>query len=258
MNPKKQKLIDESNDTLELCKKLPKEFNIYESICYKQPADEIDISNMLANGKHKITIKNADCLSIANRLPNTCILNFASAYHPGGGFLTGAQAQEESICRRSSLYLSIKDNEMYNINNKDKSKYYTDTMIYSPNVYVIKNEGFRTFMNPIKYSVITAPAVNINKIGFLDKTIANEVKTVMTNRIRKLIKIAIINGQRNIVLGAWGCGVFGNHPRNVAQYFYDVLVNEEYENYFDNIFFAIYKSNSALKCFHEVFKNKKD
>ena len=67
MNPKKQKLIDESNDTLELCKKLPKEFNIYESICYKQPADEIDISNMPANGKHKITIKNADCLSIANR-----------------------------------------------------------------------------------------------------------------------------------------------------------------------------------------------
>jgi uncharacterized protein (TIGR02452 family) len=253
VNPKRQRLVDAAKDTLEICKKLPENLNIYEAICYKQPVEDIDISNCKADGKHKIIIKNADCLSIAGKLPNTCILNFASANHPGGGFLTGAQAQEESICRRSSLYLSIKDNEMYDINRKDTSKFYTDTMIYSPNVYVVKSENLHPLANHIKYSVITAPAVNLNKVGYMNIAMGKQLETVMTNRIRKIIKVAIVNGQRNIVLGAWGCGVFGNHPKNVAQYFYNVLVNEEYEKYFDNIFFAIYKSNSALKSFHEVF-----
>jgi uncharacterized protein (TIGR02452 family) len=101
-------------------------------------------------------------------------------------------------------------------------------------------------------SVITAPAVNRNKAKHAS---IKDVDTVMKYRIRNILKIAIVNDKQNIVLGAWGCGVFGNSPKNIATDFKEVL-DEGYKDYFNNIVFAIYHNQRTVTEFKYVFNVK--
>lgn len=152
---------------------------------------------------------------------NIVALNFASATTPGGGYLNGSTAQEESICRASMLYPCItKDTRMYKENRADYSPLYTDRMQYSPNVPVIRNDNGELLDNFEVASFITAPAVNkkmAKKLFISDHTIDKSMDT----RIRKILSLALINNPSVIVLGAFGCGVFGNKKDVV----YDIFEN---------------------------------
>ena len=74
-----------------------------------------------------------------------------------------------------------------------------------------------------------------------------------------MLKIAAENGYRNLVLGAWGCGAFGNKPEAVAEHFRQVLIDEEYGKCFDNVCFAIYGRTDSrnFTVFNDVFGHKK-
>lgn len=170
----------------------------------------------------------------------TC-LNFASGKHPGGGFLTGAKAQEETLARSSALYPSIAQmKEMYNYNRK-KWGFYSDYMVFSPNVPVFRKDAGEFEEEPYFVSMITSPAVNAGIIMKSNPTQRHAISQKMKARIRKIIAVARSNEQKVLVLGAFGCGVFGNSPEEVARIFHDVFEEPEYKGYFKRVVFAIYE-----------------
>ncbi len=181
-------------------------------------------------------------------------LNFASAKNPGGGFLGGSQAQEESIARSTGLYnCQLKADAYYEINRKTKSCIYTDYMIYSPGVPIIKNEDGQNLDQLIHCGVITAPAVNKGAVKRNEQVSEQEIEKVMRRRIKKVLAIPLVNNHKNLVLGAWGCGVFQNNPIDIANYFKEIL-NTEFKNKFDKIVFAIYaRDERFIKPFYEAF-----
>ncbi|MCB0516410.1 MAG: TIGR02452 family protein [Chitinophagales bacterium] len=160
------------------------------------------------------TTLNAAGKLIVQGFNDVLCLNFASAKNAGGGFLNGSQAQEESIARASGLYpCLLKCKAYYEANRKNSSCLYTDYMIYSPHVPVLKDEEGNYLAKPLSVSFITAPAVNANVVRQKEPANVPKIEAVMKRRINMVLGIALENKHENIVLGAWGCGVFGNDPK---------------------------------------------
>lgn len=188
--------------------------------------------------KNQTTIQ--ACLEHLNGEPLVC-LNFASARNPGGGFLGGSQAQEESLARASGLYKSqMRHMEMYEANREQRSLLYLDYMIYSPAVPFFKDESDKLLTQPYQVSVITAPAPNRGAISANQPERLPEVPETMDRRIKRVLALALKYGYQQIVLGAWGCGVFRNDPAMVAESFYKQLTNGgEFEGKFKKVIFGV-------------------
>lgn len=180
-----------------------------------------------------------DNLLKANNEPVFC-LNFASAKNIGGGFLTGAQAQEESIARVTGLSACCFEffEEYYQFHRSRKSMLYTDTMIYSPAVPIFKNDEGEYLDEPQKVSILTSAAVNAGVVKRQERKRIDKIIPVMHQRTEKVLAIAHRNGYKNLVLGAWGCGVFQNEPKDIAKIFYELLTTK-FEDCFEEVVFAI-------------------
>ncbi|NVK63507.1 MAG: TIGR02452 family protein [Flavobacteriales bacterium] len=183
------------------------------------------------------------------------VLNFASAKNPGGGFLGGAQAQEESLARSSSLYLSIDQmQEMYNFNRSRRTYVYSDYMIYSEDVIFFRNDEME-LMQPYKVDVITSPAVNVSAMLQNNRSELSKVQEAMLQRIDKMLALFVDKGIKRIVLGAWGCGVFRNDPKDMARYFAHFLKGDgKYTNAFEHVRFSVLdrKSGKTFECFKKL------
>ena len=205
----------------------------------------------------KLTVINSDSYAAAKDLDRALVLNFANAHKAGGGFRAGANAQEEALCRCSTLYKSItsdKAKEMYSYNNTHASRVESDYMLISDDVLVFRNEHLALLEEPFMTSVITIPAPN--KYGaavFASSSLINET---FRRRIRIMVKAAIKRGYKNMVLGAWGCGAFGNKPSDVAGFFREIIVDEGYGRLFEEVRFAIYGSEDGknITAFRKVFE----
>ena len=209
----------------------------------------------------KIEVTGETTITASLRLINqdgiheTVCLNFASAKNPGGGFLTGSQAQEESLARSSGLYPCISQmSEMYEYNRNNRTCLYSDYMIHSPKVPFIRYDSGKLMDKPVLISVITAPAVNAGVVMQGDKEDQDKIGEVMIERIRKILAVAAVNKSRAIVLGAFGCGVFKNKPEDVAGYFERVLLKEGYKVLFDKIVFAVYEKSEDKRNFNPFNK----
>ncbi|WP_342566107.1 TIGR02452 family protein [Paenibacillus sp. FSL R7-0345] len=196
--------------------------------------------------KANIAVTGESTLEAAQRLveregiDRTVCLNFASAKNPGGGFLGGSQAQEESLARASALYPSIVQmNEMYDYNRSRKTCLYSHYMIHSPGVPVFRDSRDLLLAKPYTVSMITAPAVNAGVVRERAPQEVPLIAGVMLERIRYILAVAAEQGHRAVVLGAFGCGVFRNDPAEVAGYFGQVLLEEGYRTLFDHVVFAI-------------------
>ena len=208
----------------------------------------------------EIKVDTFDSLTSAkvNGVGRVLVLNFANAYHPGGGFLRGAIAQEEAICRCSSLYVSIsseKAAEMYAYNKAHISPEGSDYMLLSPNVCVFRDCNCNLISNPYNVSVITAAAPNLYDEAY--KLNEPQLGEIMRHKIRNVITVAAQNAYDTLILGAWGCGAFGHNARDMAGYFYDVLVGENYRRYFDRIVFSIYAKDEYDYNYKEFAKSFK-
>ncbi|WP_338541916.1 TIGR02452 family protein [Paenibacillus tundrae] len=203
------------------------------------------------------TLAAAARLVTDEQLQDVVCLNFASAKNPGGGFLGGSQAQEESLARATGLYPCIVQmTEMYEHNRKLRTCLYSDHMIYSPEVPVIRDDQDRLLVKPYCAAFITAPAVNAGVVRAREEADDQVIESVMKQRIRYILDVAIAHGHRTIVLGAFGCGVFRNDPVQVAKFFHDVLVQEHDREAFERIVFAIFdrtKEQSTLNAFQQRF-----
>ena len=180
-----------------------------------------------------------------------CILNFASSTKPGGGYLNGRGAQEETLCRQTLLYPTLKGSFMYTFNKSNGSKPEgSDSMIYSPNVHVIRDDNYNR-IRPFTVNVISSPAVD-NRSGNIHHS-----KEIMENRIRKIILLAAAEKNDVLILGAFGCGVFKNDPFESATIFKKILVDEGFKNHFDSVIFPIYKNPRLYTIFNSVFNKSK-
>lgn len=239
----RQGLIDIINDTLYKCENeykwmIDNAINNYYSNNYFRIDSKI---KRYSNANIKLVQKTTVEAIIDNKDKVYGVLNFASAKHPGGGVLKGSVAQEEALSRASTLFPVISQCEEFYT--PTSAPYYTDKIIYSKPIYIIKND-YGIDIDPVECEVITCAAPNYS-FGTFD---IDDHVNIMTRRFTKVLKSTIENGQRNLILGAWGCGVFQNPPDINAQIFSDVLNN--YSEYFDEIIFAI-PDNRNFQIFKE-------
>ena len=166
------------------------------------------------------------------------LLNFASARNPGGGFLNGAKAQEEDLCRCSNLYPTLLQHpQYYEANRAQGSLLYTDHAIFSPNVVFFKTRGTGDLLaQPFIASVITAPAPNsrpyLRRFGDPLK-----LRECFERRWRNVLAIARAESYNTILLGAWGCGAFGGDPVLASRTAKRAL--DDFGPSFDKVVFAI-------------------
>jgi uncharacterized protein (TIGR02452 family) len=190
---------------------------------YYQPEDVIDSDGPSVEPVIEVTYEST--LAAARRLgPAAASLNFASAKNPGGGFLGGAKAQEESLARASALYLSLREApQFYAFHRKHRDLRYSDRVIYSPQVPVFRDDRGNLLDEPYQTSFLTAAAPNLGAIKANQPQHLGDVPAVLARRARRVLEVAAAHGHRELVLGAWGCGVFRNDPATVAEAFSSAL-----------------------------------
>jgi uncharacterized protein (TIGR02452 family) len=203
------------------------------------PPDLSPMDSFVGENATNVEITNETTLSAANRLIKqglkTVVLNFASATSPGGGFLNGARAQEEYLVRSSCLYQCIRNNQMYEYHRIQNDPMYSDYMIYSPDVPVIRGDEGVLLEEPYSVSIITAAAVYANGVTPERR---KYISPVMWRRILKVLAIGVIHKHDGIVLGAWGCGAFGNDGTEIAGLFCKAL-RKIFRGAYKQVVFAI-------------------
>ncbi|GIH94132.1 TIGR02452 family protein [Planobispora siamensis] len=164
-------------------------------------------------------------------------LVFASAKNPGGGFLNGAQAQEESLARASALYACLTAvPQFYDYHRAQGDLRYSDRVVYSPGVPVFRDDRGRMLDEPYRVAFLTAAAPNAGAIARNQPQLAGAVPAALWERTVRVLDVAEAHGHRRLVLGAWGCGVFGNDPGLVAETFARALATR---TRFDHVRFAV-------------------
>jgi uncharacterized protein (TIGR02452 family) len=195
-------------------------------------------------GSHttNIEVRNESTLVAARRFVEAghrpVALNFASAKHPGGGFLGGALAQEESLARSSGLYACLAGNPMYDFHKAQRDPMYSNYAIYSPDVPVIRQDEGELLAQPYLCSFITSPAVNAGEVLARGPRREAEIRDAMDTRIRKILAIAAAHGHDTLILGAWGCGVFRNDGEEIAKLFQQAI-GGKFHGVFARINFAV-------------------
>lgn len=198
-----------------------------------------------------------------------CVLNFASSTNPGGGVVNGASAQEESICRCTTLYPCLNHDTMwkhfYEPHRMARNPLYNNDCIYTPNVYVFKSDiSFPVLLPRDKWwsvNILTCAAPNLrerpsnamnpsagDKAAKISPT---ELEKLLFSRIRRIFEVAASTENEVLILGAFGCGAFKNPPESVAKVFYAVM--QDYLCHFDAIEYAVYHTEREMANY-EAFK----
>ena len=205
----------------------------------------------------------------ARQEKKVCVLNFASATNPGGGVVNGSSAQEECICRCTTLYPCLNTDAMrnafYKPHRKASNPLYNNDCIYTPDVCVFKSDTNFPEALPkdewwnVNILICAAPnlrerpsnAMNPRVGDVAVKITSAELEKLLTKRIRRIFEIAIAKGNEVLILGAFGCGAFRNPPEIVAKVFNTVM--QDYLCYFDTIEYAVYHTEREVANY-EAFK----
>ena len=202
------------------------------------------------------------------------VLNFASASNPGGGVVNGSSAQEECLCRCSTLYYNLTEDYMWKTfylpHRHAANPLHNDDLIYTPDVVIFKSDTAHPELLPesqwMHVNVITCAAPNLrerpsnshnsgdgnNAVKISDK----DLEQLHVKRGRKILEAAATYKNEIVILGAFGCGAFMNKPEVVANAYKQLVI--EFQNAFETIEFAVYCSpydDSNFRVFTEKFKN---
>lgn len=241
----REELIKIYQDTKQVCSSIP----VPKSEKFSWDTDEISTNTAKKAGN--IIVEPMDTISALvkySKRGKTAILNMASAKRKGGGVENGAMAQEECLFRCSNLF-TISD-DFYPLGE--------DQYIYTYDATFVKDVNYG-IMEPVTADVITIPAINLNgshidfsKPGFNNDK--EQYECIMLDKMFWMINSSIISGCDNIILGAWGCGVFKNDPSVVSRLFKEVLEGDLQES-FNNVVFAIINDRNSVGNNYEIFKN---
>lgn len=184
----------------------------------------------------QVQVANETTLAAARRMAAAggpvLALNFANGLHPGGGFLSGARAQEEVLCRSSALYCTLHGDPMYDAHSARPLPDATAWAILSPAVPVFRQDDGTPLPAPWRLSFITCAAPFAPKVG---QPLAGDL---LQARMHRVLAIAQAYGFSTLVLGAWGCGAFANDPVRTARDFRTLLAGA-FAGAFEQVVFAI-------------------
>lgn len=187
---------------------------------------------------------------INNQTDKLCVLNFANYVYPGGGFIRGAMAQEEDLCRHSFLYnvLSFFEKTYYHDNHSNRNnELYTNKALYSKDIYFF-NEDSETFS---KCDVLTCAAPNWTSADYTRRVLFEDNIKCLEDRIAFMFKVAEQQNVETFIIGAWGCGVFGQNPDIVANIMKKELMSQNYG--FKKVIIAIPGPSENYDAFSKKF-----
>ncbi|MFF5438489.1 TIGR02452 family protein [Streptomyces achromogenes] len=206
-------------------------------------SSEAGSSEVAPEGGARFEVTGESSLEAARRLADgpVAVLNFASARNPGGGYLNGAQAQEEALCRASALHTCLLTARgFYDHHRADRDPFYTDRVIHSPGVPVFRDDRGRLLTEPYLAGFLTAAAPNAGVIRRTAPERAAGLPGALAVRAERVLETAAAHGYRRLVLGAWGCGVFQNDPARVAGAFRAALgPGGRFAYTFDHVVFGV-------------------
>ena len=195
---------------------------------------------------------------------NVCVLNFASATNPGGGVDKGSNAQEECLCRCSTLYLNLNTpyckEKFYLPHREQGTPLHNDDIIYTPDVVIIKSDSYNNLYQNHKVNVITCAAPNLretpanayNHENGEGINISNdELQKLHEQRAERILNVSALMENDYLVLGAFGCGAFRNPPEVVALAYKNVI-ERHFKHAFKTIEFAVFCTTDDTN--YNVFK----
>jgi uncharacterized protein (TIGR02452 family) len=184
----------------------------------------------------RVIVTNETTMGAARRLTESGLrplsLNFANGVDPGGGFLHGARAQEEVLCRSSALYLTLEGDPMYAAHRRAPAYESSDWTILSPDVPVFRRDDGTALPEPWIASFITCAAPYAPEVG------QPRAGDLLERRIRRVLEVGHTHGFDTLVLGAWGCGAFANDPARTARDFRTAL-ETTFAGAFREVVFAV-------------------
>ncbi|MFD3331862.1 TIGR02452 family protein [Streptomyces sp. NPDC058700] len=200
-----------------------------------------------------VDVTGESSLAAARRLTGTdptrpvAVLNFASARNPGGGYLNGAQAQEEALCRASALHTTLlRAPDYYAHHREERDVFYSDRVIHSPRVPVFRDDRGALLADPFTVGFLTSPAPNAGVVRRRTPELAHRLPAALASRAERVLETAAVGGYRRLVLGAWGCGVFQNDPEQVAGAFRALLTGDgRFAGHFEEVVFAVLDRTSG-------------
>ncbi|MCP2306941.1 TIGR02452 family protein [Kitasatospora paracochleata] len=185
---------------------------------------------------------------------HVAVLNFASARNPGGGYLRGAKAQEEDLCRTALLYRCLLEApDYYEAHRASSDLRYSHRVIWSPHVPVIRDARADLLDRPYGVSFLTSPAPNAGQLELRSGGRPVDVADLLAERATRVLDVAARHGVRELVLGAWGCGVFRNDPAVVAEAFERALATCGAA--FDRVVFAVW-DRSPVSANRTAFEDR--
>lgn len=254
---RKKQLVAVFNDTLQqINSRQELKTIVNQSIASQQyigTADNIDLPSPPYTEKAQVMVSRLRSFEAAARYhgQKVAVLNFASSTSPGGGVETGASAQEECLCRVSTLYPCLKTqaawNKFYGPHRAAPNPLHNDDIIYTKDVVVLKDDDYHPLETPFRVDVITCAAPNLrekpsNRYNRNDgEAVHISQKSLLElhlKRATKILSAAAANKAEVLILGAFGCGAFRNDPTVVAAAYQKAL--PQFLNHFKTIEFAVY------------------
>ncbi|KAJ7686938.1 hypothetical protein B0H17DRAFT_1070999 [Mycena rosella] len=189
------------------------------------------------------------------------LLNFASAEQPGGGFINGASAQEESLARSSTLYASLMTptaQQFYSLHSAyGNGGFYTHAMVYSPSVIAFRSDD-GAWVLPMEIDVLTSPAVHAGLVRRRARSgdpVEAEIVRTMRERMARVLFLFERRGVRNLILGSFGTGVFQNDVDAVAAIWAELLA-DRFAKSFQYVAFAV-MDHPTYQRFSRAFEKAK-
>lgn len=266
-------------DTEKFCRTNPALIQAWKSSSEKQKLilenEAVIYEKQIYETPTKIIVSKKRTFEAAMNYPGkkVAVLNFASASNPGGGVVNGSSAQEECLCRCSTLYCNLTEDFMwknfYQPHRHAANPIHNDDLIYTPDVVIFKSDTPYPRLLPqnkwTKVNVITCAAPNLrerpsNAFNTGDGNQAVKISPAQLEQIhiqrgRKILATAAANKNEVIILGAFGCGAFMNNPEIVANAYTKLI--KEFKNAFKVIEFAIYcspRDDSNFRIFSDRIK----
>uniref|UniRef100_A0A6C0E8N3 Microbial-type PARG catalytic domain-containing protein n=1 Tax=viral metagenome TaxID=1070528 RepID=A0A6C0E8N3_9ZZZZ len=257
MNNKRDERVALFNETIRVAKKnntpeksleLMKDKNFNKKYDYESIMESYKnkIKDLYNTQNTKINVLNQDTIDVALDMNKSglkpLVLNLASDYMPGGGCRKGAMAQEEQLyyCSDYDLLLGLHNRDEYYPLDHMKN-----TSILTKNVTVIRQGNYRWLDNPVRFDFLAIPALN-RPILENNKYFVKDLQ-IMKKKIESIFLIAASEGYRSLLLGALGCGAYGNPVEEVVAIYKEMLT--KYKKHFDVVTFAVLSPTPANNNF---------
>lgn len=220
-------------------------------------------------GRCSYSVANTDSFTLARAVAEenpddeVLVLNLANSTHIGGGVRHGAKAQEEDLCRQSTLLISLESKDSYRYyedNRRLNTREGSDAVIIIPQVEIFKDADYNYLDHTTVVSVITCAAPILDNGVSYDK---ERYRYMIYHRIEGILVAAAVNGYKRLILGAFGCGAFNNDAAIVSDIFYDViktfrLDGAGVDDYFKSIDFAVLTRPEKTYNYDEFARNFND